>query len=218
MSRRMDAFSCLALVLSGIVVGGCSQSTAVQEYYILGAARKSAPVAAPNDATLDVRRLSVDSAFAKKDLIYRLGEFQYEPDFYRAFLISPGAMITEQTRRWLADSGLFKQVLSSSSQTAPTYTLEGTVAALYGDFRDEAAPVAVMEIRYFLVEHKTSDGVVVFSQFYRAANPVLIRTVQALMDALGKDLTEILTRLEADLQTTLAEQAAKTGHADSPAP
>jgi len=211
MSHRMDAFLVFALVLSGIAVGGCGQSTAVQEYYILETARKSAPAAAPNDATLDVRRLSVDSAFATKDLIYRLGEFQYEPDFYRQFLISPGAMITEQTRRWLADSGVFEHVLASSSQTAPAYTLEGTVAALYGDFRDESAPVAVMEIRYFLVEHKTSDGVVVFSQSYRAVNPVLVRTVQALMDALGKDLTEILTRLEADLQTALTERAAKTG-------
>jgi len=200
----MNAFVCLAIVLSGIVVGGCSQGTATQEYYILEASRKAAPIAAPVDATLEIRRLTVNSAFATKNLVYRTGEFQYEPDFYREFLISPGPMITEHTRRWLADSGLFKQVLPSGSQIAPTHSLEGTVVALYGDFRDESAPIAVLEIRFFLVDHKVPDGAVVFSKSYRAANPVLVRTVQALMDALSKDLADILTRLEADLQKALA--------------
>jgi len=218
MSHRTDAFLGLALVLSGIVAGGCNQGTAVQEYYILEAARTAAPMAAPNDAMLEVRRLSVDSAFASKSLIYRKGQSQYEPDFYREFLISPAPMITEQTRRWLADAGLFKQVLPAGSQIVPAYTLEGTITALYGDFRDESAPQAILEIRYFLVEHNTADGAVVFSQSYRAANPVLVRTVPALTDALSKDLVEILTHLEADLQTTLTERAAKTGRADNRTP
>lgn len=210
MSPQMKAFLSFALVLSGMAVGGCGQSTATQEYYILEASRKATPIAAPIDATLEVRRLTVNSAFATKNLVYRTGEFQYEPDFYREFLISPGAMITEHTRRWLADSDLFKQVLPSGSQIEPMYTLEGTIATLYGDFRDESAPIAVLEIRYFLVDHKTPDGAVVFSKSYRAANPVLVRTVQALMDALSKDLAEILTRLENDLRTALAEPADKS--------
>lgn len=211
MSDRRDAFLGIALVLSGIVASGCSPSTAVQEYYMLDAARQAAPAAAPSDAMLEVRRLSIDSAFASKSLIYRKGQAQYEPDFYREFLVSPAPMITEQTRRWLADAGMFKQVLPAGTQIVPTYSLEGTITALYGDFRDESGPQAVLEIRYFLVEHKPVDGAIIFSRSYRVTNPVLVRTVQALMDALTKDLTEILTRLEADLQTTLAEQAAKAG-------
>ncbi len=204
MNRRMNVLVYLATILLGIVVGGCGQSTTTQEYFILEASRKAAPIAAPVDATLEIRRLTINSAFATKKLIYRTGEFQYEPDFYREFLISPGPMIAEHTRRWLADSGLFTQVLPSTSQITATYTLEGTISALYGDFRDESAPVAVLEIRYFLIDRRTPDGAVVFSKSYRATSPILVRTVQALMDALSKDLADILTRLEADLQKALA--------------
>jgi cholesterol transport system auxiliary component len=212
MNHRMKAFLSFALVLSGMAIGGCGQgTTAVQEHYIVEASRKATPIAASIDATLEVRRLTVDAAFASKNLIYRTGQFKYEPDFYREFLISPSAMITEQTRRWLADSGLFKQVLPTGSQIEPMYTLEGTISALYGDFRDESAPQAVLEIRYFLVDHKTPEGAVVFWHSYRAANPISSKTVQAFMDALSQALAEILTRLEADLQTTLTEQSGKTG-------
>jgi len=212
MSHAIRAFLSFAFVLSAIAIGGCGQgATAVQEYYILEAARKAAPITTPIDATLEVRRLTVDAAFASKNLVYRTGEFKYEPDFYREFLISPASMITEHTRRWLADSGLFKQVLPTGSQIAPTHTLEGTVSALYGDFRDESAPQAVLEIRYFLVDHKTPDGSVVFWRSYRAANTIASRTVQSHMDALSQALADILTRLEADLQTALANQTGKTG-------
>jgi len=189
-----------------LVTGGCAGGRSYEEHhYILEAIRPGAPEPLRRDATLEVHRFSVDTAFAGKGLVYRLGEMKYETDYYRQFLIAPGTMITERTRRWLADSGLFHYVLPVGSRVTPTYTLEGNVTALYGDFADESAPAAVMEIRFFLLDNAGGRERIVFAQTYRAATPVRDRTAEVFLTALNTSLAEILTRLEADLRKTLAE-------------
>jgi len=202
---RRNAFLCFMLVLSAIAITGCAQSTPGKEFFMIEASRPSGVVQTPSDAMLEVYLLNVDTAFASKNLIYRLGEFQYETDYYRQFLVAPGLMFTEKTRHWLADSGLFKQVLPPGSQITPTYTLQGIVTTLYGDFTNASAPVAVVRIRYFLVQHAGEEGAIVFSQVYRAAQPISTRTAPALIDAFSKDLTDVLTRLEEDLRKYLAK-------------
>jgi len=187
-----------------LIVVGCAAGPSYQEqYFILDAARQGSPVQPVSDGSLRVHRLSVDAAFATKNLVYRLDEFRYEADAYRQFLILPGVMITEKTRDWLADAGLFHTVLPLVSRVVPTYTLEGNVTALYGDFTNESSPTAAMEIQFFLVT--TTDGAerVLFSHVYRAASPVSSRATMDFVNAMNRSLAEILTHLEADLQKVL---------------
>lgn len=198
------------------IVGGCVSGPSYEEqHYILEAVRQGAPARPAVDGSLDVHRFSVDSAFATRNLVYRLAEFKYETDSYRQFLIPPGIMITERTRDWLSDSGLFGRVLPAGSRVAPTYTLEANVTALYGDFSNEAAPAAVMEIRFFLLRN-ADEETVVFAETYRVAAPVPDRTAEVFVRALNTSLVEILTRLEADLQKALAGKAAASGSVGSP--
>jgi cholesterol transport system auxiliary component len=197
----------LRICLGGLALAGCATpATYERDYYILEAARQAAPAEVRTDATLEVRRFSVDAAFADKGLVYRLGEFKYESDYYHQFLIAPGIMITEKTRAWLTDAGLFAHVLPAGSRPQPMYTLEGNVTALYGDFRNESAPTTVMEIRFFLLTSADAEETVAFAETYRAAAPVPVRTADALVAALNEGLREILTRLEADLQRTLTDR------------
>ncbi len=203
---RVSAIVRSILAVSALAMGGCAQSTAPKEYFMLDVAREAQPVAARSDATVEVRRFSINTAYASRNLVYRLGEVQYEPDFYRQFMISPAIMITEVTRHWLADAGLFKQVLPPGSPAVPTYTLQGLVTALYGDFTDKAAPTAALRIRFFLVRHVDDDDTVVFAQSYRTAGPLPDRTGPALIQAFSKDMAEILTALEADLAKFLAAE------------
>jgi cholesterol transport system auxiliary component len=208
MSRcRRNAFLCFTLAVSVVAAAGCTQSTPGKEFFMIEASRPSGAVQTPGDATLEVHLLNVDTAYASKNLVYRLGEFRYETDYYRQFLVTPGQMITEKTRRWLADSGLFKQVLPPSSQSTPTYALQGIVTSLYGDFTNASAPVAVMRIRFFLAGRGGEEGPIVFSQAYRVTQPLSDKTADALMDAFSKDLAEILTHFEEDLRKYLAKPA-----------
>jgi cholesterol transport system auxiliary component len=208
--RRMTSLSFSILALSAVLAGGCAESSYQKEYYILEVTR-SAPPLTKSDATLEVRRFTVSTAFASRSLIYRLNEYRYEPDYYRQWLISPADMLTEETRHWLASSGLFKQVLPPGSQIPASYTLQTIITALYGDFTNKAAPTAVLRARFFLVQHKGGNETIIFSQAYRTAKPLSDKAGQALINALSEDLVEILTHLEADLQTVLTERAGKTG-------
>lgn len=206
----------LCLICLGVLAGGCStHSSKERQQYILEAVRSGQSLRPVVDGTLEVHRFSVDAAFTARNLVYRLGRFEYETDAYRQFLIAPGTMITEQTRAWLADSGLFQRVVPAGSRIAPDYTLEGNVTALYGDFSDESAPAAVMEMRLFLLDNSGGTEKVAFAQTYHAATPVSDRTTEVFVEALNRSLVDILGRLESDLQR---EFSAKTVIAPSPKP
>lgn len=209
--RRTSAFLYTALLGSALAAAGCAGARAYEkEHFILEASRGALDTSAPvrKDASLEVSRFSVAAPFAGQSLIYRLAEFEYEADHYREFLVAPGVMIGEQTRRWLTEAGLFQYVLPPGSRVEAAYTLEGSVTALYGDFANESAPQAVMEIRFFLLQSANAGESVVFSKTYRAATPAPARTAEAFVAALDQSLIDILTRLEADLQKVLAESDA----------
>lgn len=202
--------ACLCLLCLGLVAGGCATGKAHQErHYILSAVRQGEPLRPVVDGSLEVHRFSVDAEFAARNLVYRLGEFEYEVDYYRQFLISPGTMITEQTRNWLTDSGLFTLVLPLGSRIVPSYTLEGNVTALYGDFSKESSPSAVMEIRLFLLDNAGGEEKVVLAETYRAATPVSDRTAEVFVEALNKSLVDIQGRFEHDLQTVFTAATPK---------
>jgi len=195
----------LALLGFAVVLCGCAQSaTAGRKYYVLDTVREGGPAQVHTDATLRLRRFNVDEAFASRQLVYRLDEFRYEPDYYRQFLVLPGVMLTEETRDWLANSGLFGRVTSVGSRVESAYLLEGNVTALYADFTRASAPAAVMEIRFFLLSGAEGNESVSLAQTYKATTPISARTAEAVLEALSGDLKEILARLEADIQRVLA--------------
>jgi ABC-type uncharacterized transport system auxiliary subunit len=204
---RLHRLLCFALLGFAAAVCGCVQSATVEKkYYVLDTVRQGGPAKVHTDATLRLRRFNVDEAFAVRQLVYRVDEFQYESDYYHQFLTLPGVMLTEETRDWLASSGLFGRVTSVGSRLEPTYLLEGNVIALYADFTKGSAPAAIMTIRFFLLVGPDANETVPLAQTYRAQSPISARTAEAVVEAFSKDLSEILTRLEADLEKTLVRK------------
>ena len=202
---RLNPLVYSALLLSGLLLSGCGQSAlAERRYYVLDTVRAGPPATIHTDATLRLRRFNVDEAFATRGLVYRLDEFRYEPDYYHQFLVLPGVLITEQTRDWLANSGLFGRVTAVGSRLESTYLLEGNVIELYADFTNKSAPEAVMEIRFFVLIGPETGESVALSESYRAVTPIAAGTAEAVVKALSKSLADILTRLEADVAKVLA--------------
>jgi hypothetical protein len=196
LTKFLPAASGVALTL---MVLGCAQSAPRGSSYVLSATRQGEPALARGAAILEVRRFSIDAEFATRGLVYRTGEFEFETDSYHEFLISPALMITERTRNWLSRSGLFDQVLVPGSRVEPTHTLEGDIVALYGDLRDPAAPVAVMELRCFLVADEKSAQNGVFARNYKSVKPLQVDSTDGLLEAFDACLVEILTDLEKGL-------------------
>jgi cholesterol transport system auxiliary component len=208
---RLKLLACSALLVASLALSGCGQSAiANRKYYLLDTKRQGPPASFHSDATLRVSQFHVDQAFAGRQLVYRVEATRYEPDFYDQFLIPPGNMITEETRDWLADSGLFRRVTSVSSLQEATYVLEGNVIDLYADFTTGSTPRAVMEIRFFLVAGPDANEAIPLVRTYRAESPISARTAGGVATALSSDLADILTRLEADLENVLTRRSQKT--------
>lgn len=208
---RLHGLLRLVLPALALAVSGCAQSaTAERLYYVLDVKREGPPAQLHADATLRLRRFNVDEAFATKQLVYRLDEFRYEPDYYHQLLVLPGVLITEETRDWLADSGLFDRVTAVGSRVESTYMLEGNVLDLYADFRNKEAPVAVVAIRFFLVTGPEGREKIALARTYTAESPIGVKTAEAIVEALSKSLGDILRRLEGDMEKTLARKPDKT--------
>jgi cholesterol transport system auxiliary component len=188
--------SCAACVSVGI-----ERSYPEKRYFALEVGAAGNPENPGGNEILEVSNLRVSPRYSDKNFVYRLSDVGYETDFYNQFLVLPAALITEEVRKSLADSQLFKHVISSASQLQPSYVLEGTVNALYGDFRKANAPVAVLETEFFLNSTIPTKPGIIMQKRYTKSVPLSGRSPEALVKGWNEALEAILTSLVADLKT-----------------
>jgi cholesterol transport system auxiliary component len=203
--KLIELCICLNLIAASLMLPGCGPKGYNKRFYVLDVKRKAEAATSSNEVILDVRRFTIDSAFDSRGLVYRKGEFEYEADFYNEFLISPATMVTEKTRTWLSQSGLFARVLDRGSYIEPTHTLEGNITALYGDLRDKSSRTAVMEVRVFLVVNKAPKESIIMGSTYKASSKLKDRSAEGLVEAFDYCLEKILTDLEKDVQERLSQ-------------
>jgi len=188
---------CSFMILS-MLLSGCGYN---RRNFVLEVSRDRPQQEISKDVVLDVQSFNVDTAFSNRSLVYRKNQSEYETDFYNQFLIRPEDMITEKTRSWLSESGLFELVLEPGSYIDASHVLEGNIITLYGDFRDKSSPKATMKIRFFLI--KLSGKSVVFAKTYETTSESNKRTAESLVEAFDNCLTNILSDLEEDLREQL---------------
>jgi len=187
------SFMILSMLLSGCVYD--------RRNFVLEVCRDHPRQEVSKDVVLDVQSFNVDTAFSNRSFVYRKNQSEYETDFYNQFLIRPEDMVTEKTRSWLSESGLFELVLEPGSYIDASHMLEGNIITLYGDFRDKSSPKATMKIRFILI--KLSGKSVVFAKTYETTSESNERTAKSLVAAFDNCLTNILSDLEADLREHL---------------
>lgn len=201
--KTYKLFVNLNLILILLTSAGCGSAPYNKRYYILDANRHSKAKKTCSDIILDVRTFTIDSAFDSKGLVYRKGEFEYEADFYNEFLVSPATMITEKTRSWLSQSGLFARVLDKAGYSEASHILEGNITSLYIDFREKASPLAIVEMRIFLVADATAKESLILGKTYKSSSSPRSGAAEDLVEAFDHCLEEILTDLEKDLAAKL---------------
>jgi cholesterol transport system auxiliary component len=196
-------FALLAVLL---LATGCVQLNKAypeKRFYSLALTRAGDQAASPSDKILRVRRFLVAPQFEGREFVYRTGDLQYESDYYNEWFVSPGALLTEQAYNWLAASGLFHAVLDGGSTIEESVVLEGYVTALYGDFRDTAAPKAILEFRIHVIEADGRRPRLLFHQSYRQAATVVDESPGSLLKGWNSDLEQILSAVEEDLRRAL---------------
>jgi cholesterol transport system auxiliary component len=192
--------SCLLLtLLAGL--GGCTLKKASPHKltFLLEANRPAEPATTNRQATLRVGQLQIAAPFEGRSFIYRWEDLNYEADFYNEFLIAPRALFTEQVHRWFSNSPLYRAVFDPTVRSDATHRLEGRISTLYGDFRDKAAPKAVLAIQFVLVNEQAGPEQILWHRGYREEVSLENRRPGTLAEGWSKALGTILRSLEQDL-------------------
>jgi cholesterol transport system auxiliary component len=188
----------LILIFSGCV--NLERSYPEKRYFVIDVGDSAQPSNADGNQTLLISTLRISPRYADKSFVYRTSDAGYESDFYNQFLTSPDTMISEEVRKGLAASPAFKYVVGPATQLQPNYVLEGSVNALYGDFRNLNQPAAVLEIEFFLHNEDTANSGIVMQKRYTKTVPLSGRSPEALIKGWSQALESILTDLNTDLQ------------------
>jgi cholesterol transport system auxiliary component len=171
-----------------------------KRYFVIDLGDSAQPPNAAGNQTLLVSSLRISPRYADKSFVYRTSDAGYESDFYNQFLTSPDIMISEEVRKGLAASPAFKYVVGPASQLQPNFVLEGSVNALYGDFRNLNGPSAVLEIEFFLHSEDAANPGIVLQKRYVKTVTLSGRSPEALVKGWSQALGSILTDLSSDLQ------------------
>lgn len=192
----------LALCLTAACAAPLSRPAPERKLYNITAQRLESAAPATDKSVLKVRPMQVSPAYQGKELVYRLGETEFESDYYNSFFVQPAQNLTQLAEQWLARAGIFANVVDSTSQVTDTHLLEGMVNALYGDYRDRAAPKAVLEVQFFLLKNRNETYSVAFSKSYRKAVPFASggKDAAPLAAAYNQAMAEVLGELEKDLR------------------
>jgi cholesterol transport system auxiliary component len=199
--------STVLVAAASLMTAGCSikQAAPVKKTFLIEAQRTAPPRSSPTPMSLRVRSIQVSEPFEGCEFVYRRSELNFESDFYNEFLVPPRALVTSQLRRWFESSGLFRAVLDPASKADATHYLEGNVTALYGDYRETAAPKAVFAIQFVLLNEQSTTSQIVFQRGYSQEVPLEGRGSESLAKAWSKALAQILTSLEGDLPVAIPE-------------
>jgi cholesterol transport system auxiliary component len=186
---------------------GIEKSYPDKRYFVLEVSANPSPANPTANETLEVSNIRISPRYADKSFVYRTSEAGYESDFYNQFLVSPAALITEELRKGLTGSQVFKHVIGSSNQSQPSYVLEGTINALYGDFRNANSPRAVLEMEFFLTSEIPGKPGILMQKRYAKSVPLTGRTPEALIKGWNEALEEILNSLVTDLKAIVLKDS-----------
>ena len=196
---------CSAPFLAGC--SGMNRPYPAKRTFALMVERERAGSTPSIDSTLRVREFRVAPPYHGPEFIYQKSDSEFEADYYREFIASPGTMLTSETISWLSRAKLFGNVLPGNSAADNEYLLEGTVTALYGDYRDQPAPKAVMELQVFILAEQAAQTKVLFDRTYRHEASIKGAEPADLVNGWNEVLRAILTELESGLRNDAAAPA-----------
>jgi uncharacterized lipoprotein YmbA len=190
----------LLLILLGFSLLACAPTRPAIETanWLVAPERTGATRTMQSPLWLKMGSFNVTTPFDSKSLVYRLGDQQYEKDFYNAYIATPSSMFSNATRQWLDQSGIFRLTVAQGTSFFPFYTLQATIDELYGDYRGK--PEAVVSVQFFLtVTNPNIPTPLITAKRYTQRVALANNLPQTLVLGQQQALAAILLQLESDL-------------------
>ncbi|HEV2221341.1 MAG TPA: hypothetical protein VGV08_12385 [Casimicrobiaceae bacterium] len=190
-----------AVALLAISIAGCSALTRpapVRQTFLL---EPGSPPAAGHarPGVLRVGIVRVAAPFRGKAFVYRTGDLSFQTDYYVEFLVSPEAMLTEQTARALDRAGVFERIAGPGAGADADWHLDGFATALYADARDPAKAYAEIAVTYYLTPSGGAAQTPVWTHEYHRRVAMRDASPGAYADALNVAFGDIVAELARDL-------------------
>lgn len=171
--------------------------------FVLDVTPAAQPQTPDSSLVLKVHKFRISPMFAGRPMVYRIGELQYETDFYDEWFVPPATLLTEQVHGWIARTGRYRIVLAGSNHVEPTHLLEGSVTEFYGDYRSATSLKAILGIELYLLD--ADAGHDMLRRTYHQEVPLTDRSPDVLAAGLTQALRLVLVDFERALAGIVAE-------------
>lgn len=148
--------------------------------------------------TLLIGIISTAAGYDNQGLVYRVGPNKYEQDFYNDFMAPPARLIVDNVTQYLDAANPRLLVVKTPGLFLADYGLEGYLESMYGDFT-VTPPLAVINIRFSLVDLRPQNPIVKFDHTYRRKILFEGKGAAGLVSAFNVGLGEILLDLNKDI-------------------
>jgi ABC-type uncharacterized transport system auxiliary subunit len=187
-----------AVLLLVAVLGGCGAARPVQYYTIDLPERAGNPDGQePWPVVLVVGYISTSHLYRDDRLIYRTGANELNTYEYRRWVEPPGEIIQHALLRLLRRSGRFQAVQSQrSSGVRGDYILRGRLE----NFEELTGPPEAGRIRLELELYEVKAAKTVWSLAYAQDEPVQGKGVDAVVQALNRNVDRALEQVTAGLE------------------
>jgi cholesterol transport system auxiliary component len=207
MNKMMQASILLsgALILSAALSSCVSMDRAYPEkrFFVIDASREAKREPAKNlppDPLVWLREMRISPAYEGKGFVYRTGAYSYETDFYNEFFLAPGVMLHAEVREWLdgffREGGTYFSGIVDSPHPKATFTLQGAVNTLYGDYSEASDPKAVLAMQFIMTWKEEGKTSILFHKDYRKEVALECPSPEALAEAWSEALAQILKDFE----------------------
>ncbi len=192
MSRRFT----LPAVLAVLAVAACAAPPAPRDtFYRLEAALPSGHFARPPlPGVLEVERVETEGVLSERAIVFMSGPGALQRYGFHLWADPPGVLLQDAVARALRHAGAATTVVTPDLRLLPRWTLRARL------LRFEQVPAAGrVAVTLRVAVEGADDGRLVLQQDYAAETPTAGDTPAAAAAAMGVAVSEVLTRLVADL-------------------
>ncbi|EJC6795637.1 hypothetical protein RGL59_001801 [Vibrio parahaemolyticus] len=141
----------------------------------------------------------VESPFNNTQMVFRLSDVSFESDYYNRYITEPSAIIENQIPTSLTRAGVVGSIVPYSAGVATNLILKTVVTKLFGDFRKDQTPTAIMEIQFILVDSSSIRPTIIFDKTIASKVALSEKTPEELAKGLGIALTNIFEELAEEI-------------------